>query len=124
MVTIRPSSHRPNGGSSVAKKVAKKAKGTVLCKADAVPADGLLQCAAGSLKVCVARSGKDFYAFQSECPHKRTPLCDGALDGHVLTCLDHMWQWDIRSGEPEGLAEQPIRTFKLRRDGDSLVLVE
>lgn len=104
--------------------MAKKAKGTVLCKAADVPDEGLLQCAAGSLRVCVARSGKDYFAFQSDCPHKHTPLCEGAFDGHVLTCLDHMWQWDVRTGEPEGLAEQPIKTYRIRREGDAIVLVE
>ncbi len=106
------------------KAVVAKAKGTVLCKADAVPEEGVLQCNAGERKVCVARAGDKFFAFQSDCPHKHTPLCEGAMEGHVLTCLDHMWQWDIRTGEPQGLAEQPIKTYKLRRDGDTLLLVD
>lgn len=104
--------------------MARKAKGTVLCTADAVPQEGVLQCSAGERKVCVARTGKHFFAFQANCPHKQSPLCEGAMEGHVLTCLDHMWQWDIRTGEPQGLAEQPIKTYKLRRDGDTILLVD
>ena len=41
------------------------------------------------------------------CPHEDTPLVDGDFDGAVLTCLMHLWSFDVASGrgdQPTGLS--------------------
>jgi toluene monooxygenase system ferredoxin subunit len=43
---------------------------------------------------------------QAICPHQEVALCEGLFDGTVLTCHQHLWQWDIRSGAPMGIAER------------------
>jgi toluene monooxygenase system ferredoxin subunit len=35
-------------------------------------------------------------------------LAEGLYDGKVFTCHEHLWQWDIVSGEPQGMAEAPL----------------
>jgi toluene monooxygenase system ferredoxin subunit len=47
-------------------------------------------------------------------------LAEGLYDGSVLTCHQHLWQWDIRSGSPIGLAEMPLECFKVEMDNDSI----
>ena len=37
-------------------------------------------------------------AFQSKCTHMDIPLCHGAFDGEISTCLEHLWQFDATSG--------------------------
>lgn len=99
--------------------------GTVLCKVVELAPDSMLECdAGGGRKVCVARSGDAFFAFQAECPHQELAMCDGSIDGNVVTCLGHLWQWDARTGEPQGLAEQPLTVYRLRREGDAILLDE
>ena len=34
----------------------------------------------------------------------------------------HLWQWDIRTGAPLGLAEAPLQRYPLAVEGDSLYL--
>ena len=98
---------------------------TRLCSIEAVASGSILECEAGKgRKVCVARCGEEFFAFQAACPHQELPLCDGVMEGHVLTCLGHLWQWNARTGEPEGLAEQPLQTYRVVRKGDLLYLEE
>src|SRR5438067_12336171 len=68
------------------------------CHVTDVPPEGLRECELeDGLKVLVANSGDAYYACQATCPHQDVALCEGLYDGAVLTCHQHLWQWDIRS---------------------------
>jgi nitrite reductase (NADH) small subunit len=63
--------------------------------------------APGTAKL-VAVDGKDialfnvdgtFYALDNECPHRGGPLGEGDLEGCIVTCPWHAWQYDVRTGE-------------------------
>lgn len=72
-------------------------------------------------QVCVVNAGDRFFACQAACPHEGIALCEGAFDGDVLTCLEHLWQWSLREGgEPRGLAEQPLTMYEVSIDGDAV----
>jgi toluene monooxygenase system ferredoxin subunit len=43
--------------------------------------------------------GGNIRAYQGHCPHQRTILADGELDGHILTCAAHLWQFNLCTGE-------------------------
>jgi len=75
------------------------------------------------LKLLVVNAGDDYFAYQAMCPHQEVPLCEGLYDGAVLTCHQHLWQWDIRTGAPMGLAEAALESFPVRIEGDSLYVV-
>jgi len=50
-------------------------------------------------------AGGAIRAYQGYCPHQRTALADGKLEGHVLTCAAHSWQFNLSTGEgvnPQG----------------------
>ena len=40
----------------------------------------------------------DVHAFFDRCPHAGTPLNQGSLDGRLLTCSAHLWQFDVVDG--------------------------
>ena len=95
-----------------------------VCARSQVPANGLLECEAeGGVKLLVANAGADYFAYQAMCPHQDVPLCEGLYDGAVLTCHQHLWQWDIRTGAAIGLAEAPLESFPVQVDGDSIYVV-
>lgn len=51
-------------------------------------------------------------AFPPRCPHMSEPLEESGVCNHgTLTCTKHVWQWDLRTGEPQGLAEQPLSLY-------------
>jgi len=84
----------------------------LVCRAAEIPPNGMKECnAEGGLKLLVANSGAEYFAVQAICPHQEVPLCEGLFDGTVLTCHQHLWQWDIRSGAPMGIAEAPLERF-------------
>jgi toluene monooxygenase system ferredoxin subunit len=92
-----------------------------VCRAADVPANGMKECEAeGGLKLLVARSGGEYFAYQAICPHQDVPLCEGLYDGSILTCHMHLWQWDIKSGSPVGLAETALERYNLSVEGDSI----
>ena len=94
-----------------------------MCRVADVPENGLKECEAeGGLKLVVANAGGEFFGFQAVCPHQDVPLCEGLFDGATLTCHMHLWQWDVRSGAPLGLAEAPLQRYALAVEGGSLYL--
>jgi toluene monooxygenase system ferredoxin subunit len=94
-----------------------------ICKLADVPQNGLKEVEAeGGLKLLVANAGGEFFGYQAQCPHQDVALCEGLYDGAVLTCHMHLWQWDIRTGVPMGIAEAPLQRYPLAVEGDALVL--
>lgn len=93
----------------------------LICRKGDVPANGLKECETeGGAKLLVANSGEEYFAVQALCPHQDVPLCEGLYDGSVLTCHQHLWQWDIRSGAPMGLAELPLERYDVTIEGDEI----
>lgn len=43
--------------------------------------------------------GGGFRAFESKCPHQDQSLGDATLEGNVLTCPAHLWQFDVTTGK-------------------------
>ncbi len=67
--------------------------------ADAVPEGGGVEVAVKGRIVAVFRVGDEFFALDGICPHAGGPLGKGRLDGTVVTCPWHGWQFDVRTGE-------------------------
>jgi len=51
------------------------------------------------LILLVHLNGGDIRAYQGYCPHQKTALADGKLDGHILTCAAHLWRFNLFTGE-------------------------
>ena len=95
-----------------------------VCPLGEVPENGMIQSETdGGLKLLVANAGGDYFAYQAMCPHQDVPLCEGLYDGAVLTCHQHLWQWDIRTGAPLGLAEAALESFPVEVVGDAIYVV-
>jgi toluene monooxygenase system ferredoxin subunit len=96
----------------------------LVCRTADIPANGMKECVAeGGLKLLVANAGDAYYAYQAICPHQDVPLCEGLYDGCVLTCHQHLWQWDIRTGAPIGLAEGPLEYYDVKVEDGSIYIV-
>lgn len=53
----------------------------------------------------------DGWAFQRRCPHLKADLTRfGRVDGNVLTCQMHGWQWNLESGKCLTSVGRPLRT--------------
>ena len=48
--------------------------------------------------VAIANVGGKIYAIHGTCLHEGGPLGEGALEGKVVTCPWHGWQFDVTNG--------------------------
>ena len=96
---------------------------TLLCKVSDVRVGGFKQVETGDgRKVCVIHAESGFFACQAYCPHQGAALCEGSVDGATLTCLEHLWQWDVRTGEMLGLAEKRLEVYLVSVEKGSVFL--
>jgi nitrite reductase/ring-hydroxylating ferredoxin subunit len=74
-------------------------------------------------QVCLARRADgELIAFESRCPHRGVPLCQGALEADQIICLEHFWRWQVASGEPLAAGQTPLRTYIVEDRGKSMRL--
>lgn len=95
-----------------------------VARADEI-APGTLACVKlDDLELAIARIGDEFFATQGHCLHLQGPLCEGRLDGAVLSCPWHGWQYDVRTGENEFDRAIQLETYEVRvEDGEVKVAV-
>ncbi|HXV58038.1 MAG TPA: Rieske 2Fe-2S domain-containing protein [Gaiellaceae bacterium] len=79
---------------------------------------------AGDRELALYRCEDGFYATQGECLHLKGPLGRGRLEGCVVTCPWHGWQYDVRTGENEFDRALALETFEvLVEDGEVKVVL-
>jgi nitrite reductase/ring-hydroxylating ferredoxin subunit/(2Fe-2S) ferredoxin len=93
---------------------------TRVCATADVPANGMKGFTAGGVGVLVVHTGSAFVAFEAMCPHEAVPLETGVHDGCVLTCLEHMWQFDLKTGAPMGDAQEGLKGYPLKEEGGAI----
>ena len=60
------------------------------------------------------------HAIQSICPHQEVELVNGSLEGKVLTCSMHLWQFDVSSGEGINPTHAEVAKYPVRVDGEDI----
>ncbi len=97
----------------------------LVCKTADIPQDGMKGFElAGSKRIVIAQAGDCYYAYQGLCPHQEVRLDEGFYDGSVLTCHQHLWQWDITTGDAVGLAEAPLERYTVEVSDGALYVVQ
>ena len=92
-----------------------------LCEVGEVPDNGMKQVTVeGVPAILIVNAGTEYFAYQAMCPHEAVPLEQGMHDGSVLTCLEHLWQFDLRTGAPLGDAEAGLGGFRLKQEDGAL----
>lgn len=66
--------------------------------------------------VLLVRVGEEVHAMPVHCPHMDESLAGGLFENESVTCLKHLWQWNIQTGEPIANAEMPLKKFPTRVD--------
>lgn len=66
---------------------------------DECPPGQCRELVAGDRIVALFNVEGTFHALDGVCPHQGGPLGKGQLQGCVVTCPWHGWQFDVRSGQ-------------------------
>lgn len=62
------------------------------------------------------------YATDNTCLHRGGPLGHGPLEGEVVTCPWHGWQYNVTTGEAVFNKEIKVDTYEVKVEGDDIVV--
>lgn len=62
-------------------------------------------------KVLLVRTEEEVLAYEDRCAHLGVALSEGRLDGTVLTCSAHHWQYDVTTGRGVNPAHTCLTRF-------------
>jgi toluene monooxygenase system ferredoxin subunit len=64
------------------------------------------------------------YAYSNRCPHQASGLDEGDLDGEKLTCVKHMWEFDVTTGCGINPATSRLRSYPCMVNDDGTICVD
>jgi nitrite reductase (NADH) small subunit len=73
-------------------------------------------------KVALFRTGGEVHAFANACPHEGNPLVDGEIGGETLTCVYHLWRFDLKTGACLS-GEAAATRYGTALEGDHVIVV-
>jgi nitrite reductase/ring-hydroxylating ferredoxin subunit len=87
-----------------------------ICDAADVPTDTVRGFSVPELffPIMVANVGGRFLASSSICPHEDVSLLSGSLDGQVITCPGHGYEFDLATGRCAHDAGLRLRRYAVR----------
>jgi NAD(P)H-dependent nitrite reductase small subunit len=101
-----------------------EAQWVAVLRAEEVPQGESRVANVGHRQLAVFNVGGEFLATANACVHQGGYLGDGFLDGEVVICPLHGWQFDVRSGACLNRPSQQVKTYEARvREGQVEVLV-
>jgi nitrite reductase/ring-hydroxylating ferredoxin subunit len=53
------------------------------------------------------------FALNNHCPHMGGPLGEGGLEGKMVTCPWHGWQFDVTNGTCENMPGENVSCFQI-----------
>ena len=75
---------------------------------------------AGGKALALFNVGGTIYAVDNTCLHRGGPLGEGILEGSVVTCPWHLWEYDVCTGERVGSPEIKLGTYPVEIEGDDI----
>jgi toluene monooxygenase system ferredoxin subunit len=80
----------------------------------------LLGCVVERARVVVVRGPGFVAAYEDRCAHLGVPLSEGTLQGCILTCRAHLWQYDARTGAGVNPRSARLRALPVRVEGGAI----
>lgn len=76
----------------------------------------------GDQQVAIFNVEGTYYALDNVCPHQGGPLGEGELDGKMVTCPWHAWDFDVTTGENSEDPDEKQTVFTVKVDGDDVLV--
>jgi nitrite reductase/ring-hydroxylating ferredoxin subunit len=75
---------------------------------------------AGGKVIALFNADGSIYALDNTCLHRGGPLGEGTLNGDVVTCPWHMWEYNVRTGEKVGSPAVKVVTYPVQVEGNDI----
>jgi nitrite reductase (NADH) small subunit len=85
-----------------------------------IPAGSIKSVQVGGKQLALANVGGTLYAIDNTCLHRGGPLGEGQLEGKVVTCPWHGWQFDVTTGKAVQNPNAGVGCFKTEIRGDEV----
>jgi nitrite reductase (NADH) small subunit len=77
----------------------------------------------GGKTIALANVAGKFHAIDNTCLHQGGPLGEGELEGAVVTCPWHGWQFDLTSGKiVQNPAMPGVACYEVQVQGDEILV--
>lgn len=74
------------------------------------------------VEVALFMSEGKVVATQGQCPHAEGPLHEGEVDGCILTCPWHGWNFDLSNGQCQEDESMKLERYPVRVEGDDILV--
>lgn len=64
-------------------------------------------------EIAVFNIGGEFFALENRCPHMEGPLGEGELEGCMVTCPWHGWQFDVKTGACQNMPGDDAKKIRV-----------
>ncbi len=85
-----------------------------------VPPGKIYEFQVGGQAIAIANVSGKFHAINSVCAHEGGPLGEGELDGTVVTCPWHAWQYDVTTGKVVQNPSLGVECYPVELRGDDV----
>jgi nitrite reductase/ring-hydroxylating ferredoxin subunit len=94
--------------------------------ANEIAEGGLTATKVGDSEILLAKVDGKIYAIDNACGHLAYPLNEGRLDGHIVTCLWHGAQFDVRTGAvvSAGIDFENLKPLEVRISPDGTLGID
>jgi nitrite reductase (NADH) small subunit len=89
-------------------------------KVSEIPVGSIKEVLLAGKPVALANVGGTFYAINNTCLHRGGPLGQGQLDGPVVTCPWHGWQFDVTTGKAVMNPSAGVACLRTEVQGDEI----
>lgn len=72
--------------------------------------------------VALFNVGGSFHAVSNVCLHRGGPIGEGTLEGPIVTCPLHGWEYDVRTGKNVANPMARLRTYAVQVEGDDVLV--
>ena len=87
-----------------------------------IPAGTMKEVEIGGKAIAVANVQGTFFAIDNICLHRGGPLAQGFLEGEVVECPWHGWQWSLKTGQCTFNPEAKLETYEVKVEGSDVLV--
>jgi nitrite reductase/ring-hydroxylating ferredoxin subunit len=89
-------------------------------KTDELPVGSVREFQVEGTTLAIANVDGKFYAINNTCLHRGGPLGQGELQGKILTCPWHGWQYDVTTGKLTMNPAVGVKCYPLEVKGEDI----
>jgi nitrite reductase/ring-hydroxylating ferredoxin subunit len=89
-------------------------------KLSEIPPGSIKEAQVGGQVIALANVAGTLYAINNTCLHRGGPLGEGQLEGSVVTCPWHGWQFDVATGKAVQNPNAGLSCYAIELRGDEV----